>query len=95
MGSTVAAQDLLRRSPQSFGCGIERLATNLSALQQLYGCSSQQAQQGLLRTPQLAYLKLEAPKFACRVAALTEWYGHASPGGSAGQSSELLIYDAA
>ncbi|KAI3423415.1 hypothetical protein D9Q98_010631 [Chlorella vulgaris] len=79
MGSTAAAQDLLLRSPTSFGCGIERLATNLRALQQLYGCSLQQAQQVLLRTPQIAYLMLEAPKFQSRVAALTEWYGHASP----------------
>ncbi|KAI3424101.1 hypothetical protein D9Q98_009462 [Chlorella vulgaris] len=79
MGSTVAAQDLLLRSPASFGCGIERLATNLRALQQLYGCSLQQAQRVLLRTPHLTPLKTEAPKFQCRVAALTEWYGHASP----------------
>ncbi|KAI3424076.1 hypothetical protein D9Q98_009439 [Chlorella vulgaris] len=79
MGSTAAAQDLLRRSPSSFGCGIERLATNLRALQQLYGCSVQQAQKVLMRSPQLAQLKLEAPKFQCRVAALTEWYGYASP----------------
>jgi hypothetical protein len=86
MGSTVAAQDLLLRSPASFGCGIERLATNLRALQQLYGCSEQQAQRVLLRTPHLTPLKLEAPKFQCRVAALTEWYGHASPGGCAGQT---------
>ncbi|KAI3424096.1 hypothetical protein D9Q98_009458 [Chlorella vulgaris] len=80
MGSTAAAQSLLRRSPKSFACGIKRLATNLSALQQLYGCSEQQAQKVLLRAAQLAPLKLEAPKFQCRVAALTEWYGHASPG---------------
>ncbi|KAL4854177.1 putative myosin light chain kinase [Chlorella vulgaris] len=79
MGSTAAAQSLLRRSPKSFACGIKRLATNLSALQQLYGCSEQQAQKVLLRAAQLAPLKLEAPKFQCRVAALTEWYGHASP----------------
>jgi hypothetical protein len=87
MGSTAAAQSLLRRSPKSFACGIKRLATNLSALQQLYGCSEQQAQKVLLRAAQLAPLKLEAPKFQCRVAALTEWYGHASPGGCAGQTS--------
>ncbi|KAI3424058.1 hypothetical protein D9Q98_009421 [Chlorella vulgaris] len=79
MGSTAAAHSLLRRSPKSFFSGIERLATNLRALQQLCGCSLQQAQQALLLTPQLAYRKLEAPKFQCRVAALTEWYGHASP----------------
>jgi hypothetical protein len=84
MGSTAAAQSLLLRSPKSFVSGIERLATNLRALQQLYGCSLQQAQQALLLAPQLAQLKLEAPKFQCRVAALTEWYGHASPGGCAG-----------
>jgi hypothetical protein len=87
MGSAVAAQDLLRRSPKSFACGSQRLDTNLCALQQRYGCSLQQAQQVLLRTSQLAYLKLEAPKFQCRVAALTEWYGHASPGGCAGLTS--------
>jgi hypothetical protein len=80
MGSTAAAHSLLRRSPKSFFSGIERLATNLRALQQLCGCSLQQAQQALLLTPQLAHRKLEAPKFQCRVAALTVWYGHASPG---------------
>ncbi|KAI3424093.1 hypothetical protein D9Q98_009455 [Chlorella vulgaris] len=79
MSSTVTAQDLLRRSPKSFICGIERLVTNLRALQQLYGCSLQQAPRVLLRTPKLAPLMLEAPKFQCRVAALTQWYGHASP----------------
>ncbi|KAI3423406.1 hypothetical protein D9Q98_010623 [Chlorella vulgaris] len=79
MGSTAAAQDMLLRSPKSFVSGIERLATNLRALQQLYGCSLQQAQRVLLRTPNLTPLMLEAPKFQCRVAALTEWYGHASP----------------
>ncbi|KAI3424075.1 hypothetical protein D9Q98_009438 [Chlorella vulgaris] len=79
MGSTAAAQSLLRRSPKSIGGGIKRLATNLSALQQLYGCSEQQAQRVLLRESQLAHLKLEAPKFQCRVAVLTEWYGHTSP----------------
>ncbi|KAI3423405.1 hypothetical protein D9Q98_010622 [Chlorella vulgaris] len=79
IGSTAAAHSLLRRSPKSFLSGIERLATNLRALQQLYGCSLQQAQRVLLLTPQLAYRKLEAPKFQSRVAALTEWYGHASP----------------
>ncbi|KAL4852642.1 hypothetical protein ACK3TF_006274 [Chlorella vulgaris] len=79
MGSTAAAQDMLLRSPRSFVSGIERLATNLRALQQLYGCSLQQAQRVLLRTPNLTPLMLEAPKFQCRVAALTEWYGHASP----------------
>jgi hypothetical protein len=84
MGSTAAAEDLLLRSPKSFACGIERLATNLRTLQQLYGCSSQQAQKVLVRTPLLTPLMLEAPKFQCRVAALTEWYGHASPGGCAG-----------
>jgi hypothetical protein len=87
MGSTSAAQDLLRRSPKSFCCGIERLATNLSALQQLYGCSLQQTQRVLLRESQLAQLKLEAPKFQCRVSVLTEWYGYASPGGCAEQTS--------
>jgi hypothetical protein len=84
LGSTGAAQSLLLRSPKSFGAGIKRLATNLGALQQLYGCSLQQAQQVLLRTSQLSTYVLEAPKFQCRVAALTKWYGHASPGGSAG-----------
>ncbi|KAI3423420.1 hypothetical protein D9Q98_010636 [Chlorella vulgaris] len=79
MGSTATAQHMLRLSPQSFHCGVERLATNLRALQQLYGCSSQQAQKVLVRTPQIANYKLEAPKFQCRVAAVTEWYGHASP----------------
>ncbi|KAL4854156.1 hypothetical protein ACK3TF_005011 [Chlorella vulgaris] len=79
MGSTAAAQSLLLRAPKSFVSGIKRLATNLGALQQLYGCSLQQAQQVLMRTPQIAYLMLEAPKFQSRVAALTEWYGHASP----------------
>ncbi|KAL4852738.1 putative inactive ATP-dependent zinc metalloprotease FTSHI 3 [Chlorella vulgaris] len=79
LGSTAAAQSLLLRSPKSLGAGIKRLATNLCALQQLYGCSLQQAQQALLLAPQLAQLKLEAPKFQCRVAAVTEWYGHASP----------------
>ncbi|KAI3423410.1 hypothetical protein D9Q98_010627 [Chlorella vulgaris] len=79
MGSTAAAQDMLRLSPKSFACGIKRLATNLGALQELYGCSLQQAQQVLMRSPQLAYRKLEVPKFQSRVAALTEWYGHVSP----------------
>ncbi|KAI3423417.1 hypothetical protein D9Q98_010633 [Chlorella vulgaris] len=79
MGSTAAAQDLLLRSPKSFGSGIERLATNLRSLQQLYCCSSQQAQKVLVRNPLLNAYMLEAPKFQCRVAALTEWYGHASP----------------
>ncbi|KAI3423430.1 hypothetical protein D9Q98_010646 [Chlorella vulgaris] len=79
LGSTAAAQSLLLRSPKSFGAGIKRLATNLGALQQLYGCSLQQAQQVLLSTPQLNAYMLEAPKFQRRVAALTEWYGHASP----------------
>ncbi|KAL4852639.1 hypothetical protein ACK3TF_006274 [Chlorella vulgaris] len=79
MGSTADAQSLLRLSPKSFGSGIERLATNLRTLQQLYGCSSQQAQKVLVRTPLLTPLMLEAPKFQCRVAALTQWYGHASP----------------
>ncbi|KAL4852743.1 Serine/threonine-protein phosphatase 4 regulatory subunit 3 [Chlorella vulgaris] len=79
MGSTAAAEDLLLRSPKSFACGIQRLATNLRTLQQLYGCSLQQAQKVLVRTPLLNAYMLEAPKFQCRVAALTEWYGHASP----------------
>ncbi|KAI3424074.1 hypothetical protein D9Q98_009437 [Chlorella vulgaris] len=79
MGSTAAAQDLLLRSPNLWSTGVERLATNLRALQQLYGCSVQQAQRVLLRESQLAHLKLEAPKFQCRVAVLTEWYGHTSP----------------
>ncbi len=84
MGSTATAQSLLLLSPKSFVSGVERLATNLRALQQLYGCSLQQAQKILVRNPLLTPLKLEAPKFQRRVAALTEWYGHASPGGCAG-----------
>jgi hypothetical protein len=91
MGSTAAAQDLLLRSPNLWSTGVERLATNLRALQQLYGCSVQQAKTVLMRAPQLAYLKLEAPKFQCRVAVLTEWYGHASPGGCAGQTAMILV----
>ncbi|KAI3423431.1 hypothetical protein D9Q98_010647 [Chlorella vulgaris] len=84
MGSTAAAQSLLLRSPKSFAAGIKRLATNLGALQQLYGCSLQQAQKVLVRMPLLNAYMLEAPKFQSRVAALTEWYGHASPVGSVG-----------
>jgi hypothetical protein len=83
MGSTAAAQSLLLRSPKSFVSGVERLATNLRALQQLYACSLLQAQRVLLRTAQLNVYMLESPKVQCRVAALTAWYGHASPGGCA------------
>ncbi|KAI3423429.1 hypothetical protein D9Q98_010645 [Chlorella vulgaris] len=71
MGSTATAQSLLLLSPKSFVSGVERLATNLRALQQ--------AQRILVRNPLLTPLKLEAPKCQRRVAALTEWYGHASP----------------
>jgi hypothetical protein len=91
MGSTAAAQDMLRLSPKSFACGIERLATNLGALQELYGSSLQQAQQVLMRSPQLAYRKLEVPKFQSRVAALTESYGHVRPGGCAGGWQQCFL----
>ncbi len=91
LGSEAAAQQLLRRCPKLFASGTQRLATNLSTLQQQNGCTLEEAGQVLLRAPQVAMYTMDSPKFQRRVECLTEWYGHASQGGP-GQHTSVFSH---